>query len=46
MEQKKINMNLLFNVESIAPEKKEIRSLEGVTLKYDLAVIVPAPYRG
>ncbi|MFP3132802.1 MAG: FAD/NAD(P)-binding oxidoreductase [Nitrososphaeria archaeon] len=45
MEQKKINMNLLFNVESIDPEKKEIRSLEGETLKYDLAVIVP-PHTG
>ena len=45
MEQKKINMNLLFNVESIDTEKKEIRSLEGETVKYDLAVIVP-PHTG
>ncbi|MFP3290768.1 MAG: FAD/NAD(P)-binding oxidoreductase [Nitrososphaeria archaeon] len=45
MEQKKINMNLLFNVESIDAEKKEIRSLEGETVKYDLAVIVP-PHTG
>ena len=45
MEQKKISMNLLFNVESIDTEKKEIRSLEGETVKYDLAVLVP-PHTG
>jgi len=45
MEQKKIGMNLLFNVESIDIEKKEIRSLEGETVKYDLAVLVP-PHTG
>ena len=45
MEKRKINTNLLFNVESIDPEKKEIRSIEGETVKYDLAVLVP-PHTG
>jgi sulfide:quinone oxidoreductase len=36
---------LMFNLESIDPKKKELISLEGDTVKYDLAIIVP-PHRG
>jgi len=36
---------LMFNLESIDHEKKVIRSIEGETIKYDLAIIIP-PHRG
>ncbi|MGC9020539.1 MAG: NAD(P)/FAD-dependent oxidoreductase [Candidatus Methanodesulfokora sp.] len=40
-----IKANLLFNIESVDPGKKEIISMEGDSTKYDLAVIIP-PHRG
>jgi len=45
MEKRKIEVSLLFNVESIDPEKKEMKSIEGETIKYDLAVLTP-PHTG
>lgn len=45
MEDRKIEVNLLFNVESVDPERREIRSLEGETIKYDMAVMTP-PHTG
>ncbi|MDG6933357.1 MAG: NAD(P)/FAD-dependent oxidoreductase [Nitrososphaerota archaeon] len=45
MDGRKINVNLLFNIESVDPEKKELKSMEGETIKYDLAVLTP-PHTG
>ncbi len=45
MDDRKIKTDLLFNVESVNPEKKEITSIEGETIKYDLAVLTP-PHTG
>ncbi len=34
-----------FNVESVDPTKRDIYSLEGESLQYDLLIMVP-PHRG
>ncbi len=44
-DEKNINYHTLFNVESIDQEKKQVNSLEGETVDYDLLVMIP-PHRG
>ena len=45
LEQRGIAVELFFNTESIDPVKKQITSMEGTTIDYDLLVLVP-PHRG
>ncbi|MHB9146265.1 MAG: NAD(P)/FAD-dependent oxidoreductase [Symbiobacteriia bacterium] len=45
MEARGINIHTFFNVESVDPTKREVISLEGETLPYDLLVLIP-PHRG
>jgi sulfide:quinone oxidoreductase len=45
LEAKGIELHTFFNVETIDPERKVIRSLEGEELGYDLLILVP-PHRG
>lgn len=45
LEERGVKTSLMFNVESIDTEKREIKSVEGETLKYDLAIVVP-PHKG
>lgn len=45
LEERGVKTSLMFNVESIDTEKKEIKSVEGETLKYDLAIVIP-PHKG
>ncbi len=45
LEERGVKTSLMFSVESIDPEKKEIKSVEGETLKYDLAIVIP-PNKG
>ncbi|MGC8948038.1 MAG: NAD(P)/FAD-dependent oxidoreductase [Thermoprotei archaeon] len=45
LESRGVKTSLMFNVESIDPEKKEIKSMEGETLKYDIAIVIP-PHKG
>ena len=45
LEQKGIELHTFFNVESIDPEKKQVLSLEGEELPYDLLILVP-PHKG
>ncbi len=40
-----IKHSTFFNVESVDPEKKEVHSLEGETVGYDLLILIP-PHRG
>lgn len=42
---RKIEVVTFFNLESVDPEKKELYSLEGETVPYDLLIMVP-PHRG
>lgn len=44
-DERNIEYHTLFNTESIDPEKKQLVSLEGEELNYDLLVLVP-PHRG
>ena len=44
-EEKGIETHTLFNVESVNPDTKEVLSLEGESVKYDLLVLVP-PHKG
>lgn len=45
LEERGITYETFFNLDSVDPEKKQIDSLEGTTLDYDLLVMVP-PHRG
>jgi sulfide:quinone oxidoreductase len=45
LEERGVKTSLMFNVESIDTEKREIKSVEGETLKYDLAIVIP-PHKG
>ena len=45
LEDRRVKVVTLFNTESIDPVKKEVHSLEGETVDYDLLVMVP-PHRG
>ncbi len=45
MEARGINIHTFFNAESVNPQKREVTSLEGETLPYDLLVLIP-PHRG
>ncbi|HJZ47242.1 MAG TPA: FAD/NAD(P)-binding oxidoreductase [Roseiflexaceae bacterium] len=45
LEERGVHCELFFNTESIDPKAKQISSLEGTTLRYDLLVLVP-PHRG
>jgi sulfide:quinone oxidoreductase len=45
LEQKGIELHTFFNVESIDPERKQVLSLEGEELPYDLLILVP-PHKG
>jgi sulfide:quinone oxidoreductase len=45
LEERSVKTSLMFNVESIDTEKREIKSIEGETLKYDLAIVIP-PHKG
>lgn len=45
LEDRGINYQVFFNVESIDPETKTVTSLEGDEITYDLLVLVP-PHRG
>lgn len=42
---REIDVVIFFNVESVDPSKREIYSLEGESLSYDLLIMVP-PHRG
>ena len=44
-ENREIDVVTFFNVESVDPSKRQIYSLEGETLAYDLLIMVP-PHRG
>lgn len=45
LEERNVTVRTFFNTESIDPVTKEVTSLEGETVKYDLLVMVP-PHRG
>lgn len=45
MEEKNINSQTFFNVETVDPEKKQLHSLEGETFDYDLLILIP-PHKG
>ncbi|MDG6997403.1 MAG: NAD(P)/FAD-dependent oxidoreductase, partial [Nitrososphaerota archaeon] len=45
LEERKVTARTLFNTESIDPVKKEVNSLEGESVSYDMLVMVP-PHRG
>lgn len=45
LDERGISYELFFNTESIDPQARQISSLEGTTLDYDLLVLVP-PHRG
>ncbi len=45
MEKRGIELRTFFNVETVDPEKRTVSSLEGETVEYDLAILVP-PHRG
>lgn len=45
MEERGIQIHTFFNVESVDSAKREVTSLEGETLAYDLLVLIP-PHRG
>ena len=45
MEQRGFHIHTFFNVETVDPERREVTSLEGETLGYDLLVLIP-PHRG
>ena len=45
LEERGVRYELFFNTESIDPQARQISSLEGTTLDYDLLVLVP-PHRG
>lgn len=44
-DKKGIKYTTFFNVESIDPKRKEVHSLEGETIGYDLLILIP-PHRG
>jgi len=45
LEERGVRYELFFNTESIDPQARQISSLEGTTLDYELLVLVP-PHRG
>ena len=45
LEERGYNIHTFFNVESVDPVKKELNSLEGETIPFDLLVLVP-PHKG
>jgi len=45
MESRGIQIHTFFNVESVDPKRREVVSLEGETVPYDLLVLIP-PHRG
>jgi len=45
LEAKGIELHTFFNVEAIDPDKKQVLSLEGEELPYDLLILVP-PHKG
>ena len=45
LEAKNIELHTFFNVEAIDPDKKQVLSLEGEELPYDLLILVP-PHKG
>ncbi len=45
MEKRGIELRTFFNVETVDPTKGTVSSLEGETVEYDLAILVP-PHRG
>jgi sulfide:quinone oxidoreductase len=45
LEQRGIRYEVFFNTETIDPQARQVSSLEGTTLDYDLLVLVP-PHRG
>ncbi|MCL4518331.1 MAG: NAD(P)/FAD-dependent oxidoreductase, partial [Thaumarchaeota archaeon] len=45
LEERKVTARTLFNTESIDPVKREVHSLEGESVGYDMLVMVP-PHRG
>jgi len=45
LEQRGVRVHTFFNVESIDPERKVVRSLEGEELPFELLVLAP-PHRG
>jgi sulfide:quinone oxidoreductase len=45
MEERGIELETFFNVETVDPEKKVVNSLEGDSREYDILVLVP-PHRG
>ncbi|MEM3437078.1 MAG: FAD-dependent oxidoreductase [Nitrososphaerales archaeon] len=44
-DKERIKYTTFFNVESVDPERKEVKSLEGETISYDLLILIP-PHRG
>lgn len=44
-ERKNIQSSTFFNIESVDPEKKEVTSIEGETVSYDLLIAIP-PHSG
>lgn len=45
MEARGVQIHTFFNVESVDPKRREVASVEGETLPYDLLVLIP-PHRG
>ena len=45
LEERNIPYHVFFNTETVDPEKKTVKSMEGDTLDYDLLVMTP-PHRG
>ncbi|MFQ5885241.1 MAG: NAD(P)/FAD-dependent oxidoreductase [Thermoplasmata archaeon] len=45
MEEKNINSQTFFNVEYVDKKKKQVHSLEGESISYDLLILIP-PHRG
>jgi sulfide:quinone oxidoreductase len=43
--QRQIKLETFFNLEAVDPVKREVSSLEGTTLSYDLLVVIP-PHKG
>ncbi|MEM3382590.1 MAG: FAD-dependent oxidoreductase [Nitrososphaerales archaeon] len=44
-DKEEIKYTTFFNVESVDPERKEVKSLEGETIGYDLLILIP-PHKG
>ena len=45
LEKRGVEIHIFFNVDSVNPQTREVNSVEGETLKYDLLVLIP-PHKG